>query len=330
MLKFDVVFVDTGPMTYYDRKTLETQALGGTEATIIRIAEALGALKLDVAVIKATDPANPNKSPYHEPIMGQYAMFMHEYDMPSIEARFAVFLRGPALIAELKAEKRFIWCHDLGSDKMQNWQSILNEYQPKILAVSQWHRDNLLKHSGEYKNIDYIYNPIEEHLYDHKRTTCNKNLMVWASSPHKGLEEALGVLKELKKDLPNIQLLVFNPGYIKIDPIINPGVLFYGPTNCKNVWHNLKKALCMFYPSQYEETFGLCMAEANALGVPIATYANGALREVLSEGNPIAKTQQDIIEQIKEWYINGPPEIKGRDEFRTKKIALDWLRMLSK
>jgi glycosyltransferase involved in cell wall biosynthesis len=326
---FDIVFIDCGATKPYNVKDLENRPMGGVESSVIRVAEGLGALGLKVAVIKASDTNIGVIQPFFEPIYGQNVFYMHEDYIPRIETKFAVHLRGPRYLPAFKDAKHFVWLHDLANDMIKDWLPHLKQYDATLVGVSRWHKRDIKNHI-DYDKITYAYNPVADHLYTNVRdvTKVNKNLMVWASSPHKGLDNALGTFKKIKARLPLMQLLIYHPGYMDQEPIINPGTLFYGPTGSRHVWHNLKKALCLFYPSDFKETFGLVVAEANALGVPVAGYPVAAIKEIISNDQQLSIDEDDLIERICQWHEH-PITVPGRDEFKISNVVATWLRIFA-
>lgn len=326
---FDIVFIDCSAGRPFTVKDLENKPMGGVESSTIRVAEGLGQLGLKVAVIKASDTNIGSVQPFFEPIYGQYCFYMHEDYIPKIETKFAVHLRGPRYLPAFKDAKHFVWLHDLANDMIQSWLPHLKQYDVTLVGVSRWHKKNIKNHI-DYDKITYAYNPVADHLYAHKREheKINKNLMVWASSPHKGLDQALGTFKKIKSRLPLMQLLIYNPGYVDQEPIINPGTLFYGPTGSRHVWHNLKKALCLFYPTDFLETFGLVVAEANALGVPVAGYPVAAVKEIISSDQQLSIDEDDLIERVCSWHAN-PISVPNRDEFKIQNVVTQWLRIFA-
>lgn len=336
-LTFDVIFIDCGNALPYDRKSLENKPMGGVESSVIRVAEGLGALGLTVGVIKASDPEAGIVVHEFEPIMGQYVFYMHEKELPRIATRFSVLLRGPLYLNAFNERvnglktKKFVWLHDLAAPEMKAWIPLLKEHEATIVGVSKWHKQNI-KDNLDYNLVTYAYNPLPDEVYKSQEPRkINKNLMVWASSPHKGLDKALGIFKRIHETLPNLRLLVYNPGYIKGEVIINPGVLYYGPTAARNVWHNIRNSLCVFYPSEFKETFGLVAAEANALGVPLVGYRAGALPEIVNGDDQLLGINDEnaVCTLVEKWYNESPPDTYGRIEFHTPNVVNHWLKIFA-
>lgn len=321
---FDIIFLDTTANKYYDRQVLETQPLGGTEATVVRVAEGLAAFGLKVCVIQS-------QTEYFEPTMGQHCFFMHAKDIESTSCRHFVQIRrnwNPTLYPDAK---KYLWLHDVATSDPGLAES-LKENNIKILAVSRWHR-NQIRDVVDYEYSDYVYNPVPDEIFvsGDARPKYDANLLVWMSSPHKGLGKALELFKQVRERSPKMQMIVFNPGYFKLDPelALTPGLAIYGPMACKQMWVIVQKALCVFYPTQWDETFGLVAAEANALGTPIATFKRAALKEVVSSDQQFAENDDVLVEKVLNWSKNGRPITVGKDEFRFSNVILDWVGLLA-
>lgn len=330
-MHFNVIMLDTTANKYYDSTTLEREPLGGTEATIIRVAESLAQVGLSVAVVQTTCP------PF-EPVMGQYAFFMHNTTLPAdTTCDYFIQIRGISNSHLFPEAQKFVWMHDLGHEKMKDWPEKLNKHNVKMIAVSRWHKKNLKKYLDGYDNITYIYNPVPDSLYipPEKRSSYDRNLIAWLSSPHKGLGQATRLFKKIHEMRPQIKFLIFNPGYLQIDTVAlssNKGMYYSGPENCKTVWSVLQRCLCVFYPTDWEETFGCIASEANALGVPLATFKKGALNEVVTSDNQLLEEgdEEGIINRVIEWHDNGRPMIHGNEEFKLSVVVDDWLSLLQR
>ena len=52
---------------------------------------------------------------------------------------------------------------------------------------------------------------------------------------------------------------------------------------------------CLFYPSTFKETFGLVLAEANAVGTPVIKLAGPALEHGIHRVLPSVHSGQDSV-----------------------------------
>lgn len=326
-MHFDVLFLDTTSPKYYDRMTLEREALGGSEATVIRVAEGLGSLGLKVCVLQS-------RVSYFEPISGQFAFFMHSDDASGITCRHYIQIRVNNHPEIFKGAKKYVWLHDVASKQSEETVKSLIDNNIKVIGVSRWHRNNILENFAGYENVTYVYNPVQDELYadPNTQTDYDRNMIVWPASPHKGLSKAIELFKKIREGNPKMNMAIFNPGYKQLDGInlsIQPGLMVYGPNPCKSVWSVVKNSLCVFYPTEWSETFGLVAAEANALGVPLVTNPLAALKEVVSSDNQFIESDEQAVKRVLDWSANGRPLTVGKDEFRFSEVLLSWVRLLA-
>jgi glycosyltransferase involved in cell wall biosynthesis len=127
-----------------------------------------------------------------------------------------------------------------------------------------------------------IYNPIDDRLRPDD-TPLDERKLVFFSSPNKGLNFSLDAFGALHQAMPDLRLLVANPGYKADRRARRPGVEFLGPLPQARVHAEVRGALCTFFPNfVIPETFGLVFAESHALGTPVLTVDCGAALEVLA------------------------------------------------
>jgi glycosyltransferase involved in cell wall biosynthesis len=326
MINFDIIFIDCVTPGYYDLTTLETGSLGGTESSVTRLAEGLASVGLSVGVFQGLQQS-------FEPIMGNHAVFMHASMLNQVNPSVVVHLRSIANLHIFPKARQFVWLHDLPHPVLKDWPDKVKDYNVTFIAVSEWHRQALLAMEPRL-NVIVLYSPVDESCYTLPRPSdvgsqVNKNSMVWNASPHKGLEEALPVFKKLRKEIPDLSLYIMNPGYFKTQRLAADSVHTLGSVSRQVLRQIVASSLCLFYPSKFEETFGLIAAEANALGTPVACYKIAALAESVSEKNGWATNEENLIENIKNWHSNRP-EVTGQNRFRLKTLIPQWISALDR
>jgi glycosyltransferase involved in cell wall biosynthesis len=349
----NIVIYDTTSPRPYSTNTLDDDPIGGTEATVIRVAEMLDALVIqhsrfeDAGRYRAPCVALPN--PTH-----------------------VITLRDPLAAIELSKRfprsRHFLWLHDLCDRRTQRGlelarhSTLLAERDISIVCVSQYHANQVrttLKHvAPDMLKVSHIYNPVD--VTCHSSVQRDPNKIVFFSSPHKGLSHTIRVLEYLRYDNPKLTLYLANPGYnpsisTTIDGIVNLGSLPH-----KAMMHHVQSAFCTFYPNfVYPETFGLVMAESNALGTPVLTHPIGAATEVLQNAEQFIPIPWSDVwtervlrrvfkqsapsypifaklglfrcyrEKLTAWQRDGPPAVMGKGEFACSEVAAAWRRMLT-
>ncbi len=327
MYDFDVLFLDTTSKRYYDRQVLEKSALGGTESSIIRIAEGLAGFGLKVVIVQS-------QVGYFPATMGQHAFFMHANDINQMTCKHFIQVRGITNSHFFPKAKKYVWLHDEVDDRLKTWNDTVDKYKMHVIGVSRWHLKDIQKYIHSFRT-SFIYNPVPDEIYASPdlELKYDKNTFMWNFSAHKGLGNGLKVFKRIKERLPEANLIVTHPGYHDLDMTrmsMLPGVAVYGPMACKQLWGVVQSSLCVLYPSDYPETFCLNLAEANALGTPFLGYHRQVLKEVVSTNDQLIEdgNEDALVKRAIEWSTKGRPVVRGVDQYRISRVIFKWLQLL--
>lgn len=323
-----LVFLDITCPKPYDLETLKNEPLGGTEATVIRVAEGLANRGHDVTVFQHNREADGTGQARY---VSLDAIDDDRYHLPDA----VIALRKTQLIPFIKEKwkgksKLYLWAHDYNQQDFVKDYGVLHNSGVKILGVSQTHKtaiiDALLTQIEGIKGVTvgHIYNPIPDL---EPGEICNLNKLVYFSSPHKGLDRAIELTGKLQKHIPGMRLHIANPGYMpdsknSADYVINHGALPH-----HKMMELLEDAFCVFHPNYvFPETFGLVYAEANALGVPALTHPIGATREVITGcRSQLVNCRDDeaVIKTIQAWREKRP-EVKANPAFSLNNVINQW------
>lgn len=321
-MRTDILFIDCACQKPYDHNSIENDSLGGTEASTIRLAEGFASKGHKVTVVQRFDRdlvTSPNG-----------CMYAPNYMSNKIQAKNTIFIRGCGYWEKFPDTKKFLWLHDatrLDHNNMNKWIDGIVKNKVQGIAVSDWHIKNIHSISPEMPLIR-IYSPVDETCYTYPRPTkVDENQLVWMSSPHKGLKQALETFQKLRGIDPKFKLAVFNPGYHYEDLDTVENVMFIPEISKRILRSVVSQSLCLFYPTDFEETFGLVAAESNALGTPVASYSVAALAE--SSIGPFADSEDQLINQILEWKAGKRPVVIGQERFRFETVYQDWLKVLN-
>ena len=328
-----LLIVDGTAPKPYDPETLLREGMGGTEATVIRIAEALAKNSLLEIIVEQHN----REEPY---VAYDDAVLTHANYVPPDtcqQADYVVSLRYPPLVPLMQARfpraKHFLWCHDLLGPELARDMLELKNFT--AIAVSNFHKTQMQEvlrpqgYTGQFQ-IKVIYNPIADDLLPDS-TLIDRNKLLWMSSPHKGLEHALAMFTNLRSFNPDFKLLVANPGYLPSADTKQDNVVALGSLPNHEVIKHLRTSLCLFYPNPiYPETFGLVLAEANAVGTPVIAHRMGAAFEVLNHPYEVmdCRNPQTVINRVMRWYEGDRPRVKGNPKFRTSEVIKSWMRLL--
>jgi glycosyltransferase involved in cell wall biosynthesis len=350
-----VVFIDPVCPAPYSRESLHHGGLGGTEATVVRVAERLNALV-----------AQHCRTEVDERYVPCAAVDAAEH---------LIVLREPTALLQwsrrIPHAKPYLWLHDLltpGSNRARELASLapaLKDIGATIICVSSFHRAQAVATltvapaSGRI-NPRVIYNPIADELQP-TGEPIDPFKLIFASQPKKALEFALLAFQYLHAVDDRYRLQIAHPCYRSEPRRAQRGVSWLGTLPHPQLMREIATAACVFYPNfHYPETFGLVFAESNALGTPVLTHAVGAAAEVLKDPRQLLdidprlssayriskrlprgvlrraalrvgglcgsfRTYRDTIVS---WSQGDRPQVRGADEFRLSRIAASWRALL--
>jgi len=200
----------------------------------------------------------------------------------------------------------------------------------KIIAVSEFTKKDILdnysvasqKISVTYEACDDFCNfmPEKEGQILKKYAIIKPYLLyVGNAYPHKNLEKLILAFSELRKNMPDIRLvLVGKEDYFfqKLKQVIaekkqGTKIIFTGFIPDQELDAVYKNALAYIFPSLYEG-FGLPPLEAMAKGVPVASSDHPCMREILGESAFYFDAQDEKIMAEKLAEIIDNPELREK------------------
>ena len=261
-----VLFYDPVCRQPYDTRTLRTQALGGTEATLTRVADAL-----DAFVIQHNRAEDWGRYRRPQRISGITRVIVNR----DSRALARVRERYPGA-------RTYLWLHDQlnPGSRRARWlagtAALLREMAVTAVCVSDSQRRGVeatLRRIGVGAQVRVIAG-----------TPVDERKLIFFSSPNKGLNFTLDAFSALKARMPDLRLVVGNPGYRAGGDARRAGVEFLGAQPQARIHAEARSALCTFSPNfVIPETFGLVFAESRALGTPVLTHDCGAALEVIGD-----------------------------------------------
>ncbi len=349
-----VLFYDPLCRQPYDTQTLLHQATGGTEASVTRIADALGAL---VAQHNRSEDSGNYRTPARIAGIEQVVLVRESRALP--------------MLRELYPQARFhLWVHDQlnpGSKRARRLATTapqLRELAVRVVCVSDTQRRRVeatLAHIGVADRVEAhtIYNPVADELAPDGRAV-DLDKLVYFSSPNKGLAYTLDAFGALRRRIPALRLVVGNPAYKRGRAGARAGVHYLGPQPQARIHAEVRGALCTFALNfVLPETFGLVYAESKALGTPVLTHDCGAAAEVLDDSRqllPVRRAQRAYealvhalpprwrrgparladrcglfdacCERIAAWRDGGRPQVGPDPRFRLSTVAAQWRMFL--
>ncbi len=139
-----------------------------------------------------------------------------------------------------------------------------------------------------FRSLNYaanIYHGLDLKKYPFEEKPDNYFLSASRIIPQKGIDIAIKIARELKiplkiaGDKPDERY--WNE---KIKPFLGNGIEYLGFIPLKEMPALYSKAKAFLFPLQWEEPFGLVMAEAMACGTPVVAFRRGSVPEVVKHG----------------------------------------------
>lgn len=348
-----IVFLDTVSPQPYDSRSFGERAVQGTEASVIRIADAIGAVVMQHNRTSAWQRYLPV-----QPLQGIEQVVVIRESRALAQAR------------ELFPQARLhLWLHDKmrpatkRGRRLRADAGLLREERVSLICVSDTHRRDVLN-TLRWAGIPGLpvctrYNPLDPSLQP-DGTPFDERQLVFFSSPNKGLAFALDAFGALRRALPDLRLIVGNPGYKADARTAIAGVQFLGAQPQPVIHAQVRRALCAFQPNfRIPETFGLVYAESHALGTPVLTHDFGAAAEVVGDPRQLLAVKTSYrcyealvgalpprwrrlparlagaaglfdayVERIREWRTGARPVVRPDPRFALSAVAAQWRELL--
>ena len=350
-----ILFWDPSCVRPYDSQTLLREATGGTEASVVRVADALDACVIQHNRVEAAGRYQP---PCRIPGITDVVLVRDARALPHVRERYP--------------DARFhLWVHDQirpGSTRgrwLASMAASLRDMSVRIVCVSDAQRRNVeatLRRMdvGDKVQAHTIYNPVDDALVP-DGSPVDANKLVFFSSPNKGLKFTLDAFRALRRNMPELRLVIGNPGYKNDASAGIEGVSWLGPQPQARIHAEVRTALCTFCPNfVIPETFGLVFAESMALGTPVLTHDCGAASEVIGDPEqllPVTRWHRAYehafggmssrlrsgparvaaqlglfdahVERIRAWRAGARPHTGPDPRFRVATVAGQWRNLLS-
>ena len=340
MAGFRVLFIDTVAVTPYDDVTARLHALGGTEATVVRVAGELSRF-VEVAVAqRAREVVRRGEDGV------LYLPYDHkEVSSPWFRVDAIVVVRSHKLLKRVRRRfpdaRLLLWMHCFPGRRVKDLGRHLLRSNTSLVAVSHHHRRVMTRFITEREGslasaipMEVAYNPLAPGLRADPRSEYDPDKLLFLSSPHKGLDEVVRHFLRLRNRFPNLRLHVANPGYLDWAVPQAEGIVHLGKLPHSEASRHLRESFCLFYPQRsFAETFGLVFAEANAVGTPVMAHPLGAAPEILGDDTEQLVDAGDddaVLDRFVAWRRDGRPQVEGRPEFEIAAVCHNWLSILTR
>ena len=178
------------------------------------------------------------------------------------------------------------------------------EYYENVLNPVFISKSEKRKHPLKFKNSWVVYNGID--ISQFKFNPKPKDHFIWIARicRSKGTKEAIEIAKMAKVKLilaGQIQPQHREYFETKIKPELNSQIQYVGELSQKELSDFYGPAKACLYPINWEEPFGLIMAESMACGTPVIAFDRGSVKEVVKDGKTgfVIKNIKEAVGVIK-------------------------------
>jgi len=175
----------------------------------------------------------------------------------------------------------------------------------KILAVYQKYNSHghyvSISNANRHPSLNYlatVYNGIETKNFKFNESPDDYLLFFGRIHPDKGTAEAIQIALKSKKRLI-IAGIVQDDSYFKekIEPFFSSDIQFIGAAGPEKRNELLGKANALLHPINFEEPFGLSVAESMLCGTPVIAFNKGSMPELIKNGETgflVANTDEAV------------------------------------
>lgn len=331
------------------------KGIGGSENMVLEMAPRLQERNLAVTVYSYLPPEQKG---LHGDVLWRHFL---EFN-PAIERDYLLIWRNVgALQMQCSARRRYLWLHDVTDDRV--WTDTSLFLCDRALFLSPWHRNHCPTIPDD--KVYLTRNGIDVDLIEKlsKETVRDPHLLIYASSPDRGLGILLGVWAKLTREgkLPDDARLrvlygftetffklaaVPHGEYFSVDGGIRhrldymegiyslldtlPNVEMVGRVPKPDVYRNFLEAGLLCYPTLWYETFCMVAAEAQACGCWPIVSEHASLestvfsgRKIIPAGDP-AETERLLLD-----YFENPPSDEERRQISRRARDLFGLEQLA-
>ena len=340
----NILFIDPKTTENYDFKYMESNSLGGTQSTLLRIASEL-ALHHNIYISQV----NRNERYVEEGIT-----YIHSSEGQSgneFVPDIIIILRKYKLLKNYSQiypqAKLFVWVHNFQNYDILGRRHWIAKTNAQVICVSQCHQDyinkilngtfswifRLLTFQFKKIPISYIYNVIDSE-FSYVNGDIDLNKLLFFSTANKGLKEVLNHFSVLIKKAPDYKLYIAGTtkeqlaGFKLDNSLLNSdSIVLLGKIPKSEIISHLRNSFCVFYPQHvHPETFGLIYIEANCVGTPVLAHSFGSTSEVIGNQDQLvnARSSKDVVNKMLEWKKNDRPEVSCQDKFQLYNIVKKW------
>lgn len=211
-------------------------------------------------------------------------------------------------------------------------------YKEHFVTISGTSFDDLIGLGIKRSNISIVYPGVDANIFQPGKKTDYPSMVYFGGMrPYKRPEEALYILKELKRDFKSLRLFVIGDGpsksgmdHLSRELDVEESVSFMGRISYERV-AELVAASWVNIHSSVTEGWGISIVEASSAGTPTIAYKVPGVSDSIQDGingvlvkdgdrNALANAAKTIISNPEKWWSSSPEVAKKYSWDRTAEL----------
>jgi glycosyltransferase involved in cell wall biosynthesis len=194
------------------------------------------------------------------------------------------------------------------------------------VSISNSDRSPLLTYAAT------IYNGLRAGDFEFKSTPGDYLLYFGRIHHDKGTAEAIEIAKKAKKKLL-IAGIIHDAAYFenKVKPFLDDQVVYVGEASPEKRNELMKNALALLHPINFDEPFGLSVAESMLCGTPVIAFNRGSMPELVLHGKTgfLINTIDEAAEAVTNIVSLNRDECRqwSTEQFSQEKMVNEYIKL---
>jgi glycosyltransferase involved in cell wall biosynthesis len=263
-----------GPWEQVASNITEGLVAGGLDVTLFATADSLTGGKLEAVIDKGYEEDRSQDAKVVECLhisnlmekASQFDIIHSHYDF--LPLTYSGLIKTPMVTT----------IHGFSSKKIVRVYQKYNRHT-RYVSISNSDRSPLLTYAAT------IYNGIRVNDFEFEGTPSEYLLYFGRIHHDKGTAEAIEIAKKAKRKLL-IAGIIQDAGYFenKVKPLLDDQIVYVGEAGPEKRNELMKNALALLHPINFDEPFGLSVAEAMLCGTPVVAFNRGSMPELILHG----------------------------------------------
>ena len=195
-----------------------------------------------------------------------------------------------------------------------------------------------ISNANRHSDLDYlgtVYNGIQTEQFSFNPFPEDYLIFFGRIHPDKGTAEAIEIARRCNRRLV-IAGIIQHSEYFreKVEPFLDDSIIFVGEAGPEKRNELLGKASALLHPINFDEPFGLSVAEAMLCGTPVIAFNRGSMPELIRQGETgfLVQSADEAAEAVRALKTITRRDCHNwsRSQFSTEKMVQDYIQLYNK